>query len=50
MCTFACVFVSVYGEEAGKGREGKAEKDIGDKYGQLECSHTKEAQCETADR
>lgn len=27
MCTFACVFVSVYGEEEGKGKEGKAEKD-----------------------
>lgn len=33
-----------------EGRESKAEKDIGDKYGQRECSHTREAQCKNIDR
>lgn len=43
------VFVSV-GVEGRKGeREGKAERDIGDKYSQRECSGTRKAQHETAD-
>lgn len=43
------VFASA-GVEGRKGkREGKVERDIGDKSGQRECSRTREAQHETAD-
>ena len=45
-----CLCVCVNGgEEGGQGREGKAERDIGDKYSQRECSRTREEQHETAD-